>query len=38
MKGDSMKKLAKAFTIVATGVSTYVLLRKYMTKRRGYYV
>jgi len=36
--GKNMKKLAKALTIVATGVSTYVLLRKYITKRRGYYV
>jgi hypothetical protein len=32
-----MKKLAKAFTIVATGVSTYVLLRKLAIKRREYH-
>ena len=32
-----MKKLAKAFTILATGVSTYILLRKVAIKRREYY-
>ena len=30
------KKLAAAFTLIATGVSTYVLLRKLATKRRDY--
>ena len=35
--GKNMKKLAKVLTVMATGVSTYVLLRKYIIKRREYY-
>ncbi len=31
-----MKKLAKALTIVATGLSTYVLLRKLAIRRKEY--